>query len=165
MTKAPLGGSRGVSLPELLAGLAVIGLVLTFATPSYFRVHRRRVLRHETRTVYQFLRLARSRAIASRTFVAVEFDLQQYPTPDRIRILESAEWNAAAGRWIGDDMPGMMPHVPAVPVDVRAVGVGATTYLTGVHSIVFSATGSAAMDDNSITGTLDIDIVTADPAA
>lgn len=157
--------ARGFTLTELLVVMAIMGVATALAVPSLIRTTQRHGLRQETRELQHILSMARSRAVASRRYVAVEFDLQTYPTPDGVRVLDNAQWNAVTLAWEGTDMDGVDAHLIAHPMDVQTLKIGTTSYYGGVHAIVFAPTGAAAMDDGSIIGPLDIGIVHMQAAA
>ena len=145
--------------------VAIIGIMVAVAAPTFRFTEQRHSLRTGTADVQQMIQLARAQAVATRTFVAVEFDLQVYPLPDRIRVIQDAQWDTGLSRWQGTEMAGGVDLLLEVPLDMQELRVGATTYLTGVHSIAFSPTGTCAVDDGSISGAIELDIVRMDSYA
>lgn len=140
---------RGFTLPEVLTALAIISLTLAITVPSFGKFGDEQALRSETRSIQMLLHFARSEAIASRKYVAVEFDLQEFPKPDAVRLIGDATWNAGVSRWEGTEVKGMDARVVDTPHDVQEIQVGMTSYLTGQHYIVFAPTGVCGFDDGS----------------
>lgn len=151
--------SGGFSLVELLAVVAIIGVTMLMFRPSFVRSEQRTSLEQETNSIQRVIGLARSRAIASRRYVAVEFDLRVYPAGDTVRMLEDAAWDSDQSRWIGTETADGEVRVVGEPLDIRRVKVGSTSYFQGYHYIVFTPTGTGGMDDGGIIGPLDIEVV------
>ena len=150
---------HGFTLVELLVVLAIIAVLLALFRPSFMGAEHRVSLQQETNNIQRIIGLARSRAIATRAYVAVEFDLQVYPAVDTVRILEAATWDTVQGRWIGTETHDGETRLVADPLDIRQLKVGTTSYFQGQHYIVFAPTGTGGMDDGSIVGPLDVEIV------
>ena len=159
------GPHRGFTLPELLTVVAIISLTMLIAAPSLRNFDEKHALRAKTSGIQSLLHLARSEAISSRTFVAVELYLQAYPSPDSVRLISDATWNAALLRWEGTDVVGIDAYQVDAPHDVQEIQVGGTSYFTGQHYIVFSPTGACGFDDASDSAsTFELIIVRMDSA-
>lgn len=159
-----LSGARGFTLPELLVVMSIIGVVLATARPAFVGSGRQHALQTRTREFQRILQFARSEAIATRKFVAVELDLQASPEMDRVRVIGDAVWKSADSRWEGTEVAGMDALTVESPLDIQELRVGATTYTSGVHFVVFSPTGQCGIDDGSIPGSIEVDIIWMDAA-
>ncbi len=150
---------RGFTMTELLTVMGIISVAVTIAIPAMRMSENRRTLRTDILTVQRMMQFARSEAVATRRFVALEFDLRVFPEADRLRFLGDAQWNAGLSRWEGSEIRGGLAHQVDVPNDIQELRVGGTTHMTGVHSLVFSPTGACALDDGSVAGPIEMDIV------
>ncbi len=64
---------RGYTLIELLAAIAITGLIAAISTPSFMALRRRAAVRDAAREIRSVFHLTRSRAIARRTNAGVRF--------------------------------------------------------------------------------------------
>ena len=157
-----IGRRRGVTLVEMLATTAIIGLTVTFFSPQVFDFADEQALSAETRSFSRMLALARSEAVSSRRFVALALELQAYPEPDHVVLLKNASWDADNNQWIGEPVGGYEARLVEGLNDVRSISVGNTSYFVGSHAIVFSPAGAAGFDDGSVIDEISIDIVRMD---
>ncbi len=72
--RRPFTGRRGFTLIELLTVITVVGIMATIAMP-YLRVSPNRRVRAAGRDVLRYLEVARTRALATKKIVRIEFDL------------------------------------------------------------------------------------------
>jgi len=73
------GDSRGVTLVELAMVLAIVGVLMALAAPSFIKYLPGIRLRGDARDVASVLRLARMRAVAERAQYGVYLDDQETP--------------------------------------------------------------------------------------
>jgi Tfp pilus assembly protein FimT len=85
--------TRGVILAELVMVLAIVGILLTLAVPSFIKYLPGIRLKGDARDVASVLRLARMRAVAERAQYGVYFD--EGETPPRFVLFQDVDEDEA----------------------------------------------------------------------
>lgn len=119
------GGMRGITLLELMLGVAVAGIILAFAVPSFETSIRNSRLRGTTMELVRAINTARAQAINHRKSVT-------------LRPFDNADWNSG----IVVDYPDGAAGIPEEDLETRlpqGVSIQATA-----ASTVFDSSGIAS---------------------
>lgn len=141
-------GQRGYSLTEMLAVVAIIGIMSLIVVPNFVQYYRSIRLKTAMRRMTNDLRAARQRAVARNSMVMVSYKADVAPA--KYSMWESLD---AGANW---SQLGSTTQLDS-PISISDSGVAATSMTDaykgdGLSDAVFKADGTAALPANVTSG-------------